>query len=173
MDNKTIMELTAQIVASAASKKEMGKDEIIGLIREVQAELKFIENPSAVVVEEIAPEKKKNPMSSIKMNEVVCLVCGKGGFTTLTRHIKQAHGLEPKEYRKQFGLKAGTSLSAKSYVAKRKEIAAKSNLGENLKKARAAKTEAKKEAEKTIPKKTTAKPAAKKTTTKDKTTTKS
>lgn len=140
MENKTVMELTASIVASAAAKKEMGKDEIIEMIKSVQAELKAIENPPETVVEEVPAvvEKPKNPMSSIKQNEIICLICGTGGFKTLTKHLRQVHQIEPKDYRKQFGIKAGVSLAAKAYVAKRKEIAANSNLGENLKKAREA-----------------------------------
>jgi len=140
MENKTIMDLTAQIVASAAGKTEMGKDEIIAMIKEVSSELRAIENPVVEVVEvaPVVPEKPKNPMSSIKTNEVICLICGTGGFKTLTKHLRQAHQIEPKEYRKQFGIKAGVSLTAKSYVAKRKEIAANSNNNANLEKARIA-----------------------------------
>ena len=76
---------------------------------------------------------------SIKKNEVVCLLCNKGGFKTLTRHLTTAHQIKPKDYKKQFGIPAKQSLSAKSLTESRKQSAKERGLGENLVKYREAK----------------------------------
>jgi len=152
MDTDKIMDLTAQIVTSAVAKKEMGKDEIIAMIREVSVELKAIDNPPIIepVVETPAPPK--NPLKSIKKDEVVCLICGEGGFKTLTRHLRNKHNLEPKDYKKQFGIPAKISLTAKEYAEKRSAVAKANNLGEKLQAGRkAAKAEKEAKASKKKP----------------------
>lgn len=123
MDNKTIAELTAQIVASTAGKKEMSKDEVVAMIKEVSAELKAIDNPVTEVVSPTEPTPPVNPLSSIKKAEIVCLLCGKGGFKTLARHLRTEHNIDPKDYKKQFNIPAKTSLTAKEYAKKRSDVA--------------------------------------------------
>ncbi len=53
---------------------------------------------------------------AFKKDEVICMVCGKGGMKTLTRHLKQAHDMKPGQYRKQFGIKSTQPLTAKSFT---------------------------------------------------------
>jgi predicted transcriptional regulator len=137
MEDKTLIELTAQIVTAAASNKEMGKDELLATIKAVHAELRALQNPGAVVVEEAPQEVTIKPMASIKKNEVVCLICGKGGFKTLARHLK-SHDITASEYKKKFGMKSSVKLVAKAYSEMRKETAKTMNLAGNLEKARAA-----------------------------------
>jgi predicted transcriptional regulator len=74
---------------------------------------------------------------AFKKNEVVCMICGKGGFKTLTRHLGSAHQLKPSAYKKEFGIPSKQSLSAKSYSESRKQMALDRGLGDNLAKARA------------------------------------
>jgi predicted transcriptional regulator len=66
------------------------------------------------------------------------MICGKGGFKALTRHLSQTHQIKPTEYRKMFNIPKTQALMSKSYAAKRKEIAAGMDLTGNLEKARAA-----------------------------------
>ena len=75
---------------------------------------------------------------AFKTNEVLCMICGKGGMKTLTRHLNQAHQLKPAQYRKQFNIPKSQSLMSKKYAEARKEIASRMDLGANLEKARAA-----------------------------------
>ena len=70
-------------------------------------------------------------------DQVGCLVCGKTGFKTLTRHLKQAHDLKPGQYRKQFNIPSSQSLTAKNYSEARRKSANENNLAANLEKARA------------------------------------
>src|SRR6266536_117254 len=101
----TLLELAAEIVSSHASVTSMSTEELLIEIQKVHAALKSIEAGTEVVVEEIEEAKPALTVKeAFKKNEVICMVCGKGGFKTLARHLKQAHGLKPGEYKKQFGI---------------------------------------------------------------------
>jgi predicted transcriptional regulator len=69
--------------------------------------------------------------------KVFCMACGKG-MKTLKRHLATAHELKPGQYRKMYGIPAGTPLVAKDYSEARKKMAQDLNLAERLVKARAA-----------------------------------
>ena len=64
------------------------------------------------------------------------MVCNKGGFKTLKRHLAQYHQLTPKQYRKQFGIPSSRKLAAKSYSESRRQMAIDNNLSDRLAKAR-------------------------------------
>lgn len=133
-----LVELTANIVSSHAASVEMTSDELLLEIQKVYNALKQLEGElPAEAGAPVASAPAMAPKKSIQKDQVVCLVCNKGGFKTLTRHLKQAHNLKPGEYRKQFGLPAGTALAAKSYSEARRAAAQKNNLAANLEKARA------------------------------------
>ena len=51
-----------------------------------------------------------------------CMICGHE-LTVLTRHIKAAHGLTPRDYRKAFNLPPNFPLAAKSYSRVRQNVA--------------------------------------------------
>lgn len=94
---------------------------------------------------------------AFKKNEVVCMVCGKGGVKTLARHLSTAHQMKPGAYKKQFGIPRAQTLSAKSYSESRKKMAMDRGLADNLAKAREvrmANIEAKKTVAATVPAKT-------------------
>jgi predicted transcriptional regulator len=74
---------------------------------------------------------------AFKKGEVLCMLCGKGGFKTLARHLNTAHSLKPGEYKKQFGIPAKQPLSARSYSEARRKMAQDRGLGNSLAKARA------------------------------------
>ena len=137
----TLLEMTADIVASHARTAPMTTDEIIQELKKVYGALQSIE--SGVAVEVQAPLEEGVAISltikqAFKTNEVVCMICGKGGMKTLTRHLNQAHQVTPAAYRKQFNIPKTQALMSKSYAVKRKEIAAGMDLGANLVKAREA-----------------------------------
>ena len=137
----TILEMTASIVAAHAQTTALTTEEVIGELKKVYAALQAIES-GTVVSEDTGTTETAAPALTIrqafKANEVFCLVCGKGGMKTLTRHLNQAHQLKPAQYRKQFSIPKTQPLMSKAYAIKRKEIAAGMDLGANLEKARAA-----------------------------------
>ena len=157
----TLVEIAAQLVAAHASNTAMTSDELIAEIAKVHASLKNLEAGQSV---ESAVEEK--PTISLKeafrKNEIVCMVCGKGGFKTLARHLSTAHDMKPGAYKKQFGIKSSQALSAKSYSEARRQMAMERGLADNLAKAREVRMgniEAKKAAEAKPAKAAAVKPA--------------
>lgn len=133
----TITELAAEIISAQASSTPMTTEELLTGLQKIHATLKALESGEAASV---APETSKPGLTvkeAFKKNEIICMVCGKGGFKTLTRHLGTAHNLQPKEYKKQFGIPAKQPLSAKSLTEARRKTATEMNLAGNLEKARA------------------------------------
>lgn len=132
----TLVEITGQLVAAHAASSNLTTEELIAELSKVHAALKNLEEGNAVEgTEEVKPTITLK--EAFRKNEVVCMVCGKGGFKTLTRHLSTAHELKPGAYKKQFGIPSKQSLSAKSYSESRKQMALDRGLADNLSKARA------------------------------------
>lgn len=150
---KTLSELTAEIVSSHAAKTELSTQDLLVEIQKVHAALQALESGAA-------PEGEKPATISLKKafqaDQVVCMICGKGGMKTLTRHLAQAHNMKPGEYRKQFGIPSSQSLTARKFSEARRKMAQEKGLATNLAKARAVRAE-KLKAKKAAPK--AAKPA--------------
>lgn len=143
MSNLT--ELTAQIIAARAAKKDMSTEELQQEMQMVYTFLKGIESgdvPAPVTVTQEPSVEEAKPQLTIKQafkkDEVICMICNKG-FKTLKRHLAMAHNLKPGEYRKQFGIPSTQSLAAKSYSESRRQMALDRGLVEGLVKARAEK----------------------------------
>jgi predicted transcriptional regulator len=134
----SLVELTASIVSSHAVGSEMSSDDLIQEINRVFATLKKLDTEG--VVAEVADASGAPAMTlkkAFQNDQVGCLVCGKSGFKTLTRHLKQAHDLKPGQYRRQFNIPSSQSLTAKNYSEARRKSANENNLAANLEKARA------------------------------------
>ncbi len=134
----TLLELAAEIVSSHASSSPMSGDELVQEIRNVFAALQALETGKEVL-SPVAEEAKPaiSAKEAFKKNEVVCMICGKGGMKTLTRHLKQAHDMKPGAYRKQFGIPRTQSLTARAFSESRRKMAQERGLAANLAKARA------------------------------------
>ena len=131
----TLLEMAAEIVSSHASTTTMNGDELLLAIQKVFATLQGLEGGQPVeVVLEAKPAMTWK--QSIKTNEIICLVCGKGKMKTLARHLNQAHDLKPGQYKKQFGIPATQSLTAKSYSEVRRKMAEERGLVDLMSKAR-------------------------------------
>jgi len=131
----TLIEMTAILVASQASNTSMSTDQIISELNKVFTCLKNLESgqqADAIVESNSALTLKE----AFKKNEVICLVCGKGVFKTLTRHLSTAHDMKPGAYRKQFGISSKQPLAARSYSQARRASALDRGLADNLAKAR-------------------------------------
>ena len=131
----TLVEIAGQLVAAHATSNKLTTEELILEINKVHAALKALESGQAV-----EGEAEAKPALTVKeafrKNEVICMVCGKGGFRTLTRHLSTAHQLKPSAYKKQFGIPSKQSLSAKSYSESKRKMALDRGLADNLTKAR-------------------------------------
>lgn len=138
-----LVELAASIVSSHASVTVMSTEELLQEIQKVYAALQQLETAGTEALPDT--EEKKAPVMTLRKafqaDQVFCMVCGKGGMKTLARHLNQVHGMTPREYRKQFNIPAGQSLTAKNFSEKRKQTALERGLADNLAKARAVRAE--------------------------------
>lgn len=134
----TLLELTASIVSSHAAMSELSTEELVQEIQKVYTTLQQLEGGAP----ETAPtEEAKAPAISLKKafqaDQVICMICGKGGMKTLTRHLAQVHDMKPREYRKQFNIPSSQALTARKFSEARKKMALERGLANNLAKARA------------------------------------
>ncbi|HKI50855.1 MAG TPA: MucR family transcriptional regulator [Geothermobacteraceae bacterium] len=137
-----LIEMAAEIVAAHASTTPMTKEELIAELSAIHKSLADLEQG-----QEIEAQVEDTPVVSRKKafgkDKVICMICGKG-MKTLTRHLRTAHGLKPADYRSQFDLPKTQSLVARSYSESRRQMAIDKGLGDNLAKARAARSKARK-----------------------------
>jgi len=75
--------------------------------------------------------------NAFRSDQVFCLICGKGGMKTLSRHIMQTHHLKQGAYRKQFGIPSTQALTASNFSEARRLMANEMGLADNLATARA------------------------------------
>jgi predicted transcriptional regulator len=107
---------------------------------EVSKMIKAIDEGTTIETVTEAPTEEVKPQLTIKQafkkDEIVCMVCNKGGFKTLKKHLSTAHQLTPGQYRKQFGIKSTQKLAAKSFSDARRQAAADRGMTAILAKAR-------------------------------------
>ena len=134
---QTLLELTASIVSSHASVSEMTSDELLLEIRKVHASLQLLESNGT---DAATADVTKGPAVTLKKafqpDQVICMICGKGGMKTLARHLAKVHGLKPGEYKKQFDIPKSQALTAKNFSEARRKMAQDRGLADNLAKAR-------------------------------------
>jgi predicted transcriptional regulator len=110
------LKLTAQIVMSHASMRELTQKELVTVIKGLYATIASLE------AEDVT--KPSIPLKDIvKAKHVVCLECGKK-FRTLKVHLRKAHNLKPYEYYRRFALDPKKfPLVCKDYSATRSKMA--------------------------------------------------
>jgi len=138
---KTLIELVSEIVSSHASNTTMTTDQIVIEIQTIHAALKNLENPllntdNSEVMTEQPKESSITVRQAFRKDEVICMVCHKGGFKTLKKHLSTAHQLTPGQYRKQFGIKSTQKLAAKNFSDARRKAAEERGMTDILAKAR-------------------------------------
>lgn len=138
-------ELAAQIAANYAANAESG-EEVVKLLTESYNTLLKMEGDTHVSESEAGGEisaeggaEKHEPIMSpqkaIGKDTINCLVCGKA-FKTLKRHLNNAHGMTPQQYRAAFGLDKDYPLVAPNLSQQRAKVAKDRGLGERLAEAR-------------------------------------
>jgi predicted transcriptional regulator len=135
----TLVELAANIVSSHASVNEMSTEDLLQEIQKVYGALQQLETAGTSAYP--ANAEPKAPVMTLKKafqaDQVYCMICGRGGMKTLSRHLSQAHGMKPGEYRKQFNIPSSQPLTAKTFSEGRRKMAQERGLADNLAKARA------------------------------------
>jgi predicted transcriptional regulator len=133
----TLLELTAEIVTAHASSTQMTSDELLQELQKVYSSLQALEageEAASTAVEQAKPALTVK--QAFRKDEVICMICGKRGMKALTRHLRTAHDMKPGQYRKQFGIKANQSLTARNFSEARRQMAKERGLADVLAKAR-------------------------------------
>jgi len=146
----TILALTAEIVTAHASSTQMTSDELLLELQMVYSTIQALESGKEVIPVHGETKPAITIKQAFKKNEVICMICGKGGMKTLARHLRTAHDLKPGKYRKQFGIPSKQPLATKAFSESRRQMAMERGLAGNLAKAREVRA-AKLKVEKTAP----------------------
>jgi predicted transcriptional regulator len=122
---KVNFHLVMEIVSSYVRNNTIAADDLPRLIADVYRALAGGEQPAT-------GQEQRRPAVPIRRSvgpeAVVCLECGYRA-RTLRRHLREAHGFGPDEYRARWGLAADYPLVAPGYSARRSAIAKASGFG--------------------------------------------
>ena len=126
MEQDSLIELTAEIVAAYVSNNAVGTADMSGLIGTVHTALQRMASG------EPEPETL-TPATSVKRSVtpdyIVCLEDGKH-FKSLKRHLKTHGDMTPAEYRAKWGLPADYPMVAPNYARARSKLARQMGLGQ-------------------------------------------
>ncbi len=125
--NKTLLELTAQIVAAHVGKNQVPTQGLPALIDQVYTALKTATSEAPPVVAEkqapFVPAKR-----SVFPDYIICLEDGRK-LKTLKRHLRSTYGLTPEQYREKWNLSADYPMVAPNYAEHRSKLAKQLGLG--------------------------------------------
>jgi predicted transcriptional regulator len=125
--NKTLLELTVQIVSAHVGKNPVAPASLPGLIEQVYSALKSAgQEPAVVAVEKQQPFVA--PKRSVFPDYIICLEDGRK-LKTLKRHLRSTFGLSPEQYREKWGLPPEYPMVAPNYAEHRSRLAKQLGLG--------------------------------------------
>ena len=58
---------------------------------------------------------------AFKKDEIICMICGRGGMKTLKRHLQVAHDMKLNQYKKQFSILSTQILLRKTILNSKKD----------------------------------------------------
>ena len=126
IEDKTVIELTADIVSAYVGNNPLPASGLPDLIASVSASVRKL--AGAVVVESPSLVPAVNPKKSVFPDYIVCLEDGKK-FKSLKRHLRTDYGLSPDDYRAKWGLPPDYPMVAPNYSATRSALAKSTGLG--------------------------------------------
>ncbi len=116
--------LTATIVEAHVSNNAIAVADLPGLIATVHETLAAIGTEGAAAKAEPAVPIKK----SVRPDYIVCLEDGRK-LKTLKRHLREAYGMSPNEYRAKWSLPSDYPMTAPKYAELRSKLAKEVGLG--------------------------------------------
>ncbi len=135
---KSLVEMTAEIIQSQISSKQMNLDEIKVALNDTFQTLKSLQDAESTGVDVEQPEGAStapilDPKKSIQRNKIICMECGQEFKMLSPKHLS-SHGLDSRSYRKKYGLSARQPLCSKVLSEKRSQSGKERGLPENLRK---------------------------------------
>ena len=123
----SILDITAEVVASYVSNNPVSTAELPNLINEIHSAFRKLSGSTLN-----ASTEKRKPAVSIKKSlhedYLICLEDGKK-FKSLKRHLRSHFNLSPEEYREKWGLPPDYPMVAPNYAKERSSLARKMGLG--------------------------------------------
>jgi predicted transcriptional regulator len=124
---RSLIELTAQVVAAYVGNNSVPNADIASLINEVHAALSRVAGaPAALPTEALKPAVPVK--RSIASDYLICLEDGKK-FKSLRRHLRTLN-MTPQQYREKWGLPPDYPMVAPNYAAARSQLAKQMGLGQ-------------------------------------------
>ena len=120
-------EQVAEIVSAYLRRHQVAADQISTLISTVYGALSNLGRPTPTATEKQTPAVSVR--RSVSDEAITCLDCGWKG-SMIKRHLMTAHQLDAKQYREKWALPRDYPLVAKSYAARRSELAKAIGLGQ-------------------------------------------
>lgn len=121
------IDLTAQVVSAFLSNNSVPAGDVPTLIEQVHGALLDAERRGAGEITE--PLEPAVPIKkSVQPDYIICLEDGKQ-FKQLKRHLRNAYGMTPDEYRAKWGLPYDYPMVAPNYSKARSELAKNIGLG--------------------------------------------
>ena len=133
MQQDSLIELTADIVAAYVSNNSVATSELSSLIGNVHNAL----NRTSTGAAQSEPEPLKPALpikKSITPDFIVCLEDGKK-FKSLKRHLRTHFQLTPDEYREKWSLPSDYPMVAPNYARARSSLAKEMGLGQKRREA--------------------------------------
>jgi len=127
IEDKTVIELTADIVSAYVGNNPLPASGLPDLIASVSASVRKL--AGAVVVESPSLVPAVNPKKSVFPDYIVCLEDGKK-FKSLKRHLRTQYKMTPEQYREKWGLAPDYPMVAPNYAAARSQLAKQMGLGQ-------------------------------------------
>lgn len=128
MQQDSLIELTADIVAAYVSNNSVAASELSSLIGNVHNAL----NRTSAGAAQSEPEPLKPALpikKSVTPDFIVCLEDGKK-FKSLKRHLRTHFQLTPDEYREKWSLPSDYPMVAPNYARARSSLAKEMGLGQ-------------------------------------------
>lgn len=126
--DKTILTLTAEIVAAHVGHNRVVPGDLPDLIQRVHQALTGLGKETAEPVALAEAKPAVSVRSSVKPDYIVCLEDGKK-LTMLKRYLQTRYGMTPQQYRQKWKLPADYPMVAPNYADRRRELAKAIGLG--------------------------------------------
>ena len=126
---RSLVDLTAEIVAAYVGKNTVAQVELPKLIGDVHRALSGAVSQPAAREEHVDIKPAVTIKKSLTADYLICLEDGKK-FKSLKRHLRSHYNLSPEQYREKWGLPADYPMVAPNYAQARSSLAKRMGLGQ-------------------------------------------